>query len=150
MKLLSIAGKKDSGVASPFSLNNNGDVKAQRTWGIEEVTIFDALQIRETGANWASRISVGKYGTISLRISNTLDQPVVINIGSDFGDDNTTYQKNFGGANLGFVIPSGSGARMITPEEFPWLQYLQYAKLRASCDTAPTSGSVTIKLIGKY
>lgn len=150
MGLLAVAGKNDSGNASAFSVNDLGEVKIQHEWKYDSFLIVDSEEIRSTDAVWSTGYDVSKYATLSLRIYSNLDQPVSLIFSSDANASNTTYMKNYGGSNLGFTIPDDSGTRMITPEEFPFLQYLVNMRIRMSCSTAPTSGHISIRVIGKY
>ena len=150
MSMLKIAGVDSNGQATAFKLDSEGRSEVVRTWSAEAVPVFANEEIRATDAVWSSRVDVAKYATLSLRVWNGLDQPVSISFGVDTGSDSITIMKNYGGSNLGFTIPVGSGVKMITPEEFPFLQYLQKIKVRAACSTAPTSGSLSISIVGRY
>lgn len=152
MALFKIAGRNDSGNASSFSLNDSGEAKVQHQWKFERISLINSqTSIRSTDDIWTDTIDVSKFATFSLRISSSLDQPVAVNFGYDGSSTNTSYLKNYGGSNIGFTIPSDFvGVRMITPEDIPNLQYIGKIRLKLQCSTAPTSGSVSISIFGKY
>jgi hypothetical protein len=147
--MLKVAGNNENGSPRAFLTDDAGRTVTVRKWTADEIAAVENLQIRTTDASWSNRVDVSGFSTISLRVSNAHDQPVSLIFGMDVGEDNTVYLKNYGGTNLGFTIPANSGVRMITPEEFPFLQYLKYVKVRCSCGTAPTSGYLTITIIGR-
>lgn len=150
MSMLKVAGVDGNGQAKAFRIDGTGRTEIAHTWAAEEISVLDSVQIRDTEAAWTDRVNISGFATVSLRVRNSLDQPVAIVFGVDTGESNTTYLKNYGGSNLGFTIPSGSGIRLITPEEFPFLQYLKNIRIRYSCSTAPESGSLSIDIVGRY
>ena len=149
MSMLKVAGSNANGQAKAFLTDDAGRTVTVRKWTAEETVLVDGIQIRTTDATWSERLDVSGYASVSLRVSNSHDQAVSVIFGLDTGADNTTYLKNYGGANLSFTIPASSGVRLITPEEFPFLQYLKHIKVRCSCETAPTSGGLTITVVGR-
>lgn len=150
MSMLKVAGVDENGQPKGIKTNSNGKPEIVHEWAADEISVFSGNQIRDTNAVWSSRVDVSKYATISLRVQNTHDQPVDVIFGMDTGANNTTYLKNYGGSNLGFTIPASSDARLITPEEFPFLQYIKNIRIRCSCSTAPTAGSLSVTIVGKY
>lgn len=149
MSMLKVAGTDENGLSKSFRTDADGRPEVTHKWVADEIAIVSGVQIRETGGVWSNRVNVGEYATISLRVFNSQDQPVSIIFGRDDLTDNTTYLKNYGGSNIGFTIPANSGLRMITPEEFPFLQYIKNVKVRYECSTAPTTGSLSIIIVGK-
>ena len=150
MSMLKVAGINENEQPMSFKVDNAGRLQVVHQWQSEEIFIFNQTQIRDTANNWSSRIDVSKFATISLRIGNTHNQPITCVFARDTGAVNTTYLKNYGGSNLGFTIPANSDMRLITPEEFPFLQYLQNIRIGAKCSNAPESGYLTIILVGRY
>lgn len=149
MNMLKVAGNNENGQPRAFLTDDAGRAVVVRKLESKEIRIVDSVEIRSTDANWSDRVDVSEFAFVSLRIGNSLDQPVNIIFGLDTGNDNTSYMKNYGGTNLGFTIPANSGARMVTPEEFPFLQYLEHIKLRYSCGTEPTEGKLSIAIVGR-
>lgn len=149
MSMLRVAGTDGTGLPKSFRTDTDGRAEVTHKWVADEIAVVSGVQIRETGGVWSNRVYVGEYATISLRVFNSQDQPVSIIFGRDDLTNNTTYLKNYGGTNIGFTIPANSGARMITPEEFPFLQYLKNVKVRYECSSAPTTGALYITIIGK-
>ena len=150
MSMLRVAGVDETGQPRGFRTDEIGRPEVVHKWGTAEIAVTADTQLRDTSAVWTDRIDVSQFATISLRVYNSHDQPINVVFGKDTGDDNTTYLKNYGGSTLGFTIPADSGVRMITAEEFPFLQYLKNVKLRLAANAAPESGKVSISVIGKY
>ena len=149
MSMLKVAGTDVNGLPKSFRTDADGRQEVTHKWVTDEIFIVSDVQIRETGGAWSDRVNVGEYATISLRVYNSHDQPVSVIFGRDYFTESTTYHKNSGGSNIGFTIPANSGLRMITPEEFPFLQYLENVKVRYECSTAPTSGALYMTIVGK-
>ena len=149
MSMLKVAGTNADGVPKSFRTDSDGRAEVTHKWVTDEIQFVSGVQIRETGGAWSDRLNVREYATISLRVYNSHDQPVSIIFGRDYSTESTTYLKNYGGSNIGFTVPADSGSRMITPEEFPFLQYLENVKVRYECSTAPTAGALYITIVGK-
>ena len=149
MSMLRVAGTDENGLPKSFRTDADGRPEVTHKWVADEIQVVSSVQIRGTESAWSGRVNVGEYATISLRVGNSHDQPASIIFSRDDGSNNTTYLKNYGGTNIGFTIPANSGLRMITPEEFPFLQYIKNVKVRYECSTAPTTGSLSIIIVGK-
>ena len=150
MSMLKVAGSNANNAPKSLRTDDDGKLIVRHEWVVEEIPLVNALQIRDTVDHWSDRLDLSKYATVSLRIYNSHDKPVSIIFGRDYSTESTGYLKNYGGATLGFTIPASSGSRMVTPEEFPFLQYLHGIKLRSACSTAPTNGGLYITVVGKY
>lgn len=151
MSMLKVAGTNANNAPKSLRTDDEGKLVVRHEWVTEETALVSGLEIRDTVDHWSDRLDLGKYATVSLRVYNSHNKPVSIIFGRDYSSESTTYLKNYGGATLGFTIPASSGSRMVTPEEFPFLQYLHNIKLRCACpDEAPSSGSLYIAIVGKY
>lgn len=149
MSMLKVAGTNADGIPKSFRTDNDGKIVVKHEWITEEIQIVSGLELRDTTNVWSDRLDVGEYATISLRVNNTHNKPVSVIFGRDYSSTSTVYLKNYGGSNIGFTIPADSGSRMITPEEFPFLQYIHNIKLNCKCSEAPTEGSLYITVVGK-
>lgn len=150
MSMLKVAGSNANNAPKSLRTDDDGKLIVRHEWVVEEIPLVNGLQIRDTVEHWSDRLDLSKYATVSLRVYNSHNQPVSIIFGRDYSSESTAYLKNFGGATLGFTIPASSGSRMVTPEEFPFLQYLHSIKLRSACSTAPSAGGLYITVVGKY
>lgn len=149
MSMLKVAGTDENGLPKSFRTDADGRQEVTHKWVTDEISVLSDVQIRGTEAGWSNRVNVGEYATISLRVVNSHDQPVSIIFGKDYDTNNTSYLKNYGGSNISFTIPANSGFRMITPEEFPFLQYLENVRVRYACSKAPTTGTLYMTIVGK-
>ncbi len=149
--MLRVAGTRENGQAIGFKTDDVGRISITHKRSAECVTIFNRIELRDGNAVWSDKVDISHFALCSLRISNTHNQPVNFIFAYDaLNTDTTTYLKNYGGSNLGFTVPANSGVRLITPEEFPFLQYLQNIKIRIQCPDAPDSGYLTVIVAGRY
>ena len=156
-KYLPICGKNSSNNATPIGATNNGELKVIHVWETTQKKIVGSESIRDTSAHvyppdGTARIDVSDYAITSLRIVSSLDQPATIR----FLQDNTAVTTQAGGwladkngSAFVFVIPTGNTTIIITPEDFPPLNYLRGLRVRIKCDTAPTTGYISIYALCK-
>lgn len=150
MSMLKIAGNDSNGVARALRTNENGNAQIEHVWKIEEIPVFSSLSIRDTSAHWSPRIDLSGYAIVSMRIKNTLDSSVRLQCAVDIGgSDSTEYLYSATNSNLNLTLETSTNMKLLTPDEYPWLQYLHYLKFRASCDSAPNSGSLTVTVVGR-
>jgi hypothetical protein len=116
---------------------------------VEEQMLHNAVAVRDTAIRNSIDINLSKYRDFSILVYSTLDQTVQVSV------QNTEF--NSGSSVEG--IGSSSAIKTITGSTFKvhnltskeWLQaiLINKAAIRIYCATAPTAGSVTVKLIGR-
>ena len=150
MSMMKVAGKNPSGNAAAFAVNASGHQMIEHVWVTEENVAVESLEIRDTSAHTSTAIDVSTYGLVSLRVKSTLDQAVTIQFYKDTGNTNTTYMYSSTGGALNFTIPASDGkVRVFTPDDLPYLPYLGRLRLRLACSTAPSTGNISINVVGR-
>lgn len=146
-------GKDQDGNAKAVKVNNDGIVQVARVWENGVNTIFEQ-EIRDTNGRYTNLIDVSEYAFVSLRIKNTLvantDKvkvsfvflPDVDTSGNTWlQDENGTIECTVGGG--------GYDITMITPDDYPVLNYLTKLRLRVEAKEIPTDGSLIIQAVCK-
>lgn len=108
------------------------------------ITVFDALAITDTTSHFAAALDLSEYTSWSLWVKSTLDQYVKI-IPNIF--------------NEGIIYSNGAVAQYIESASGVWDLVTSLAwvgkilkgelQLSVTCDTAPTSGSLSVTIVGR-
>ena len=148
--MMKVAGKNPSGNAAAFAVNASGHQMIEHVWVTEENLIVDSLEIRDTDAHTTGAIDISTYGLVSLRVACSLDQAVTIQLYRDTNASSTAYMYSATGGGLSFSIPaSDNKMRIFTPDDLPYLPYINKLRLRISCSTAPTQGVIKVYVVGR-
>lgn len=148
-KMMKIAGKTNDSTVAGVKVTTEGNIEDVRKWHYEYVNILNAAEIRDTSAVVVDGGNVEDYGLISLRVINTLDQPIRIQFYTDSTRTGGSSTLNVDGKTYTKVVQNVSGVEILTANEIPFLNHLRYIKLRVTATTAPTSGNLTIFLCKK-
>jgi len=95
---------------------------------------FNALEIRDTSIHDGAVINLYDFQLKTIIIENSLDQPVTFQCQGSAHDD---FSNSFD-INSTWDIPASTNAYQTCDSYFP------YMRLVATCDTAPTSGTITV------
>lgn len=139
-KMMRIAGRTPAGVAVPMKASADGDISTTRTWKKSWQQIVTALEIRDTNGHDLDAVDVRDIPTFSLRIINRLGVPVTIMFLSDVNTTNGYALHNMDQTSKSITVSPGNGYVIITPEDLPFLNYVQYVRLQVKASTAPASG----------
>ena len=152
MSMMKIAGKTSGNKAVAVACEDNGNIKINREWKQVFTTIINNLEVRGTTvistANEEQCFDCSPYAFVSLRVKNSLDADIQINFYEDEWKTTSDWLKNLDGSYITLSIPKG-GFYFITPEDFPFLKYCKNLKMRIQPTSSATSGSLTIKAVGK-
>ena len=149
MSMIKIAGITDNGNPVGLRVDDDGNIQVEHTWEADRIDVFRDLAITDTAAKWSDPIDISRYAIVSLRIHNSLDQPVTMQFGADTTDTTTAYLYDKNGSNIRLVANNDNKIEILTPEDLPVLHYLKHIRLRAQCDTAPTTGTLTVVIVGR-
>lgn len=145
---------KENAFARALSVDANGVMHTKHIWESKEKSVCFNQQIRDTDAHvypasGADRIDISDYAVSSIRIQSSLDQPCTIRFYNDIGTSNDagSWLANANGKAYAFTVPVGNTTIALLPEDFPPLYYLQGLRIRVSCDSSPTSGTLTVSAI---
>jgi hypothetical protein len=122
---------------------------------IEEVIVYNALAITNTAAIYSAQLDLSQYRSIEIFLSSTLDQTV------DFGpviDNATTHGTSIWNGTAFVTMPvttiplsSGQPQKYLLASRYDFIQKSPPKWLKIylrSPTTAPTTGSVTVKIWG--
>ena len=150
MSLLKMGGKAPDGKAKAVGVDANGNLNVTRQWAADVITVLPTTEIRDTNAisTISNAVDVRNYGFVSLRIVNTLGVPVKIMFYADINAASDLWMSRLDKSYITAMIPA-TDCVILTPEDIPELNYLQYIKLRITPQEIPTKGSLAIHAIAK-
>lgn len=142
-----IAGRTPNGTAVPMKASTDGDISTTRTWKKSWQSIVSNLEIRDTDSHNLDAVDVRDIPTFSLRIINRLGVPVTITFLTDINTANGYSLRNMDQTSKSITVSPANGYVIITPEDLPFLNYVQYVRLQVKASTAPTSGVFDAALV---
>ena len=152
MSLLKMAGRDSQNKAVAVAVEDNGNMKMNREWKQVFHPIISASEIRGTEVVVTNTeelaFDCSPYAFVSLRIKNSLDADIQINFYEDRWVTTSDWMKGLDGSYITLSIPKG-GYYFITPEDFPFLKYCNYLKMRIQPTSNATSGALSITAVGK-
>lgn len=146
-KMMRIAGRTSDGVAVPMKASTDGDISTTRTWKKSWQQIVLGLEIRDTNSYNLDAVDVRDIPTFSLRIINRLGVPVTITFLTDVNAFNGYALMNMDQTTKSITVSPGNDYVIVTPEDLPFLNYVQYVRLRVQASTAPASGVFEAALV---
>lgn len=146
-KMMRIAGRTSTGVAVPMKASVDGDILTTRTWKKSWQTIVSDLEIRDTDSHNLDAVDVRDIPTFSLRIINRLGVPVTITFLTDVNTLNGYELYNMDQTSKSITVSPGFGYVIVTPEDLPFLNYVQYVRLQVKASAAPVSGIFEAHLV---
>ena len=146
-KMMRIAGRKPNGTAGAVSMDDNNRLFTNRLWKKEWVTISEGNEIRDTSAHDITAVDVRDVPIYSLRFLNRLSVPVTITFKVDVNLSNGYKLVDKDGHYLSLTIQPSQNYVIVTFNDFPELQYMQYLRMSVSAASAPESGSFSAYLV---
>lgn len=146
-KMMRIAGRTSGGVAVPMKASTDGDISTTRTWKKSWQAIRTGLEIRDVDPHDLDAVDVRDIPTFSLRILNRLGVPVTISFLTDVNTTNGYALMNMDQTTKSITVSPGNDYVIVTPEDLPFLNYVQYVRLRVRASTAPASGVFEAALV---
>lgn len=144
-ELLKVAGKSESGTAKPMLVTNEGSPIVTRDWRSMVEVLYPETEVRTDTYKLIKSTKVKDYGLISLRILNTLDSDLrMVFCGEYYGDVDNRYLIRDMASNNYIEINIGKGYSIITPDDFPILNYLETLYFQIKAETTPTEGVLAI------
>jgi hypothetical protein len=161
MNEIQISGVKSNGEPKKVVVTNGGAITVQTT-RVEQTVLANALAITDTTARTANLPDMRVYKDIDFVITNTCDQPVLINFMSGVSviklikTDGTLINYYTGASDAKHSIPAGASLVYLSQvplagvnKVLPYKDYLRTGMvLRYKFDVAPTTGALTIELQG--
>ncbi len=154
MSLLKFAGKNSKNQATAIACDDNGNLKVRKEGKQDVITLVNNFPLRSEVVNTSDTpIDCSGYDTISLRIIHNLNASVTLHFLTDDLVSGTSWIKNLNNDWISVTIPSPTvnpTIFVVTPEDVPFLKYCNNLKLRIAASPAASSGTLTVKVIGKY
>lgn len=156
-KIMRIGGKYTDNNANEYvkgvSVNSDGKINIIRNNETEEIKIFDS--VTPTTATTLpfygnNAIDLSEWTTCWIAVENHLDVDATIRLFSQSNKSSSAYLKNVD--NKAVSIPlrhTSSGQIIITPDDYPILNYLRYFSGGIYFETAPTQGTLSLSLFRK-
>ena len=140
--------------AEGIAVDADGRVEVVRHNETSMVTLVENLEKRDTttvtlvGDN---AVDLSEWTTCCMYIINTLDvSDAYMLFYTQSAITGTGYLRNADNKNVTYTLKqTGAGTMLCTPDDFPILNFLRYFKCGLYFPTAPTSGTLTIKLLLK-
>jgi hypothetical protein len=127
-------------------------IPTKQIGSISQLFISNAVAIVDTNAVTGSGQDVSGFQAIALRIKSTLNQTVNITLleGDTSADGVWATDKTGLATSYQVTIPANTLTSIyITDKDWYALKFINFANVRYQCTTAPTSGSLTVKVIGR-
>lgn len=158
MSIMQIGGKytaNGTSTAVGVEVDSSGKVSTNKNWRFSYDKAVDSYELRDTNTHYSFTSGVGQSvdvrtsGLVSLRIKNTTDQNITITLIQDTNKSASSWLVDADGMQYSVVCGGGSTICIITPNDWPVLNYLSYLNLRFSASVAPTKGSLTVEVYTK-
>ena len=146
-KMMRIAGRTSGGVAVPMLAETDGSVDVKRKWKKEWVMLIADTEVRDTNAINATVLDLRDIPMCSLRVVNRLGVPVTLSFYTDVNTSNGYALNDTNGVAKTITVQHSMGYQIITPEDFPLLNYVQYLRIKAVASSAPSSGIFNIAAV---
>ncbi len=146
-KMMRIAGRTSGGTAVPMLADTDGNIGTTRKWKKEWVTIQSALQIRDTSDHDVDAYDVSGIPTFSLRVLNRVKVPITIWLRTDVNTSNGYALCDKDGVDQSITIAPTNSYVVITPDDWPVLNYVRYLRLTIKAQSTPAEGYVEVSLV---
>lgn len=158
MDVMKIGGKTDNDLVKGVRVAADGTVMAavegnvvqEHEWTTVRKLILDNTVNRPTdtsintvgvaetsSANDRNLIPMKDYALNSLRILNKTGANVQITFLSDDRYTSSQVMRNINNEVISFIVPASTDYFIVTPEDFPLLNYIQYLKFQWQCLSTP-------------
>lgn len=142
-KMMRIAGRTANGTAVPMLADTSGNISTTRVWKRAWVSVIEPTQVRDTN-NVEGTLDLRDVSMCSLRITNRLGVPVSIRFKTDINTTNGYELVDTDGASIIITVQPTNNYVIITPEDLPLLNYVQYLRVVAKASSAPESGGLEV------
>lgn len=155
-KIMRIGGKYLDGeteIVKGVSVDGDGVIQITRNNKVDEVVIFkDLVHTTTTTLSFYGNnaIDLSDWTTCWIVIENRLDVDATIRLFSQLDKSSSRYLRNVDNELISIPLRhNASGQIIITPDDFPVLNYLKYFSGGVYFDIAPTQGTFSLSLFRK-
>lgn len=146
-KMMRMAARKSNGTAGAVSMDDNNRIFTNRLWKKKWVTISEGNEIRDTSEHDITAVDVRDVPIFSLRFLNRLSVPVTITFKTDLNTSNGYKLVDKDGQYLSLTIQPSQNYVVVTVNDLPELQYMQYIRMSIVAASAPESGSFAAYMV---
>lgn len=151
MNVIPFGAKSPTSTVVGVAANEDGNLVTEKKWKNEVIQIYSSDATPGTSAINCTEVDLSNVGAVSLRVRTTLDVDINIGLRVDFLT-NTYQMRDAQGDILNVTVEHGTITNgtaaaqnvMITPDDFPALQWL--AKLRVYFQTTGTATTGTVAI----
>lgn len=156
-EFLKIGGKYTDSLgtetAKGISVNEDGQLTIVRRNEVEIIDLLTNVEKRDSTAiqiTGNTAVDLREWTTCCIFVTNQLDIDVTLQFYTQKTITGTSYLKYMDGSNAKITLPHmAPGAYIITPDDLPLLNYLNFFKCTLQFATAPTSGYISLGLMRK-
>lgn len=123
------------------------EIEEMKTWSNTIETVASMEEIRDISSHALGSVDLSEYAFASIRINNTLGVPCTMNLYDDRIGASTNWMMRPDGSFVSVNIPAGSS--IITDDDLKELPYLKLFRPIIIASSAPTSGYITIQIVGR-
>ena len=145
--VMKIGGKTPSNTVKGVAVNADGKLDTVKTWEMPIIELFSE-ELSDTDEHLAQNLDLSIYPLVSLRIRNRTGATVSVQPLIDlYNNTNGNSLKFINGDAIVFQVPSDNQYYMITPDDFPWLNYIKYLRLRLKATSTPTGDTPLLSVM---
>lgn len=148
-KLIKFAAKNPSDVAVPIAANADGAIFVSRVWETKVVNIHNITSFSGTSYVPTEYVDSSEWGVVSLRILNSTDKTITISPRTDTYTDGGHKFKLLSDTANQFKFDVPAGYWVVTPDDFPFLNYMTLLNLYVLTNEAPTTGKIQVDVVLK-
>ena len=147
MNVTPFGAKSPTDTVVGVSADSNGNIITKKIWENPVSTIFKG-SYNDTVNHTQDAVDVSDCALFSLRIENQTSSEVTFTFRSDV-TSNDVALKNADGQDYSITVPADKRFMMITPDDYPYLQWMRKLRLSIAFKTAVSSGTLTVYLVKK-
>ena len=147
MNVTPFGAKSPTDTVVGVSADSNGNIITKKIWENPVSTIFTGAY-NDTLPHIQDAIDVSDCALFSLRIANQTSSEVTFTFKSDVTYNDISL-KNADGQDYSITVPADKRFMMITPDDYPFLQWIRNLRLSIKFNTAVSSGTLTVYLVKK-
>ena len=147
MNVIPFGAKSPTNTVVGVSADSNGNIITKKNWENPVSVIFTGVY-NDTVSHTQDGVDVSDCALFSLRIANQTSSEVTLTFRSDVTSNDVTL-KDVNGQDYFITVPADKRFMMITPDDYPFLQWIRNLRLSIKFNTAASSGTLTVYLVKK-
>lgn len=154
-KMMRVAARSSNGRAKSLNVDDSGRLKTS-LGGVEEVVIFDRLEIRDTNV-YSEIVDLSLFKEVRWKVFSILDQDVTLYFSTERRYKTNSFHIPLIWNGTEWVADAYREFKVINREvnkiyditsKLEWLKWGKRIRVNAKCNKAPVSGEITIIVEG--